>query len=359
MAQAAVEPAASGDAFIGRPTEAMRMKRKTPSELRDALLNNEKAPMSVDIVAASQSAESPFPSSDGDSAQLDSSVPSLAEAAKPGFRKGEKHSKNALRSVSELHIGDEKLAGSSKFDMDKVLKGFGARRASGASSGTNIQAGDVPLKSSEMCPSKITIPGKKAPLDLTLKTTLQFVSSSSVKWCHNLSTSCRASVAEPLAQSYNGRPQSSGRMRQESNKEFLFSKALESWVYPQSMLLAPIVSAMLSSTAQGEKEFIDKSGNCLEKQSCNAYLSQSTRGMRSLLRKQGVCFSMPLCKTEVEEATEDDLLEFSKIRTLDLGQVFPEFIICQGRPGAILTGAISKWLPPYSGGSFEIMTQLE
>ncbi|KAE8772537.1 hypothetical protein D1007_55452 [Hordeum vulgare] len=209
----------------------------------DVLLNNEKAPKCAYTVAASQSAESPFPSSDGDSAQLDSSVPSLAEAAKPGFRKAEKHSKNALRSVSELHIGNEKLAGSNKFDMDKVLKGFGAPRASGASSGTNIQVGDVPLKSSEMCPSKITIPGKKAPLDLTLKTTLQFVSSSSVK--------C---------------------------------------------------------------------GNCLEKQSCNAYLSQSTRGMRSILRKQGVCFSMPLCKAKVEEATEDDLLEFSKIRTLDLGQ---------------------------------------
>ncbi|KAE8805361.1 hypothetical protein D1007_18600 [Hordeum vulgare] len=94
----------------------------------DTLLNNEKAPKSADTVAASQSAESPFPSSDGDSAQLDSSVPSLAEAAKPGFRKAEKQSKNALRS-------------------DKVLKGFGARRASRASSGTNIQAGDVPLKS--------------------------------------------------------------------------------------------------------------------------------------------------------------------------------------------------------------------
>ncbi|XP_044946323.1 uncharacterized protein LOC123395396 [Hordeum vulgare subsp. vulgare] len=420
MAQAAVEPAASGGAFIERPAEASRMKRKTPSELRDeqlkrrvsekvaddhsfpsaafdrpstghrnpeqqktskyistrvtgvfpvkksrkvgkenckdALLNNGKAPKSADTVAASQSAESPFPSGDGDSAQLDSSVPSLAEAAKPGFRKAEKRSKNALRSVSELHIGDEKLAGSSKFDMDKVLKGFGARGASGASSGTNIQAGDVPLKSSEVCPSKITIPGKKAPLDLTLKTTLQFVSSSSVKWCHNLSTSCRGSVAGPIAQSFNGRSQSSGSMRQESNKEVLFSKALQSWVYPQSMLPAPIVSAMLASTAQREKEFIHKryqdwedsfqnlyymfrknllnifyvytaqfvalfiGGNCLEKQSCNAYLSQSTLGMRSLLRKQGVCFSMPLCKAELEQATEDDLIEFSKIRTLDLGQ---------------------------------------
>ncbi|KAM3271578.1 hypothetical protein ACQJBY_042025 [Aegilops geniculata] len=413
MAQAAVEPAASGSAFIGRPAEAPRMKRKTPSELReeqlkrrvsekvandqslpsaafdrpsngprnpeqqkiskyistrvtevfpvkksrnvgkenckDALLNNEKAPRSADAVTASQSAESPFPRGNGDSAQLDSSVPSLAEAAKPGFRKAEKCSKNALRSVSELHIGDEKQDGSSKFDMDKVMKGFGARGASGASSGTNIQAGDVPLKSSEVCPSKITIPGKRAPLDLTLKTTLQFVSSSSVKWCHNLSTSCRGSVAV-------GRSQSSGRTRQESNKEFLFSKALQSWVYPQSMLPAPIVSAMLSSTARGEKEFIHKRyqdwedsfqnlyymfrknllnifyvytaqfvalfirGNCLEKQSCNAYLSQSTRGMRSLLRKQGVCFSMPLCKAEVEQATEDDLIEFSKIRTLNLGQ---------------------------------------
>lgn len=60
--------------------------------------------------------------------------------------------------------------------------------------------------------------------------------------------------------------------------------------------------------------------NCLEKQSCNAYLSQSTRGMRSLLRKQGVCFSMPLCKAKVEQATEDNLIEFSKIRTLNLGQ---------------------------------------
>ncbi|KAI5021415.1 hypothetical protein ZWY2020_058145 [Hordeum vulgare] len=126
----------------------------------------------IQVFVEDERQDSPQISSDGDSAQLDSSVPSLAEAAKPGFRKAEKHSKNALRSVLELHIGDEKLAGSSKFDMDKVLKGFGARRASGASSGTNIQAGDVPLKSLEMCPSKITIPGKKAPLDLTLKTTV-------------------------------------------------------------------------------------------------------------------------------------------------------------------------------------------
>ncbi|CAM0948704.1 unnamed protein product [Alopecurus aequalis] len=420
MAQVAVESAVSGGAFIGRPGEVPRMKRKTPSELRgeqlkrrtsekiandqlfssaafdrssnglrnpeqqkiskyintrvtevfqvkksrnvgkenfkDALLNNEKASQTADSVTTSQSVSSSFPRS-GDSAKLDSAVPSLAEAAKSGFRKAEKCSENALRSVSELHIGDEKQDGSNKFDMEKVMKGFGARDASAASNAPNIQVGDAPLKSSEVCPSKITIPGKRAPLDLTLKTTLQFVSSSSVKWCHNLSASLfRGSIVGPIAQSYRGRSQNSRRTRLESNKELLFSRALQSWVYPQSVLPASIVSLMLSSTARGEKEFLNKRyqdwedsfqnlyymlrnnmlnifyvytaqfvalfirGNCLEKQSCNAYLSQSTRGIRSLLRKHGVRFSMPLCTTEVEEATEDDMIEFSKIQTLNLGQ---------------------------------------
>lgn len=56
-------------------------------------------------------------SSHGDFAKLNSSVPSLTKAAKPGFKKIEKCSENALLSVSELHIGDEKQAVSSKFDM--------------------------------------------------------------------------------------------------------------------------------------------------------------------------------------------------------------------------------------------------
>jgi hypothetical protein len=50
-------------------------------------------------------------------AALDSSVPSTTEAAKPGFKKVEKCSANALRSASELHVGDEKQTGSNKFDM--------------------------------------------------------------------------------------------------------------------------------------------------------------------------------------------------------------------------------------------------
>jgi len=43
------------------------------------------------------------------------------EAAKPGFKKVEKCSENALRSVSELHVGDEKQTGSNKFDMVIII----------------------------------------------------------------------------------------------------------------------------------------------------------------------------------------------------------------------------------------------
>jgi protein downstream neighbor of Son len=48
---------------------------------------------------------------------FNSAVPSLAEATKTSFKKFEKCSENALRSVAELHVGDEKQAGSDKFDM--------------------------------------------------------------------------------------------------------------------------------------------------------------------------------------------------------------------------------------------------
>ncbi|KAF8762977.1 hypothetical protein HU200_008824 [Digitaria exilis] len=424
MAQAAVESALNGDSLIGRQAGVPRMKRKTPSELRgeqlkrrtsekvandqlpsaaafdrpsnglrnteqqkiskyintrvtevfpvrkartlgkenckDALQSNEKICKSIDATTASNFKSSSLPCGNGDSAKLDSSVPSTSDAAKPGFKKVEKCSENALRSVSELHVGDEKQTGSNKFDMEKVLKGFGARDASVVTglSASAVHVGDAALKSSDICPSKITIPGKRAPLDFTLKTSLQFVSSSSVKWCHKLNTSFgRSSITGAIGQTCPRGCQNLECPKPESKKEFLFSKALQSWVYPQSLLPSSIISALLSSTARGENDYLLKrhqdwedsfqnlyymlrknmvnifyvytaqfvalfiGGSHLEKkQSCNAYLSQSTRGLRSLLRKHGVCFSMPLCNTEVEQATEDDLIELSEIQKRNLGQ---------------------------------------
>lgn len=421
MAQAAVEPALNGGSLIGRQPVVPRMKRKTPSELRgeqlkrrtseklgddllpsatldrsnnglrnteqqkiskyintrvtevfpvrkarnlgkenskDVLQNNEKVSKFVNGTPASNFASSSLLCGHGDTAKLDTLVPTM-EAAKPGFKKVEKCSENALRSVSELHVGDEKQTGSNKFDMEKVLKGFGARDAFVASglNGPNGQVGGTVSKPSDVCPSKITVPGEKAPLDFTLKTSLQFVSSSSVKWCHKLNTSFgRSSITGAIGQSCPRGCQNLECSKLESKKEFLFSKALQSWVYPQSLLPSSIISAMLSSTA-GESDFLLKrhqdwedsfqnlyymlrknmlnifyvyttqfvalfiSGSCLEKkQSSNAYLSQSTRGLRSLLRKHGVCFSMPLCSTEVEQATEDDLIELSEIERRNVGQ---------------------------------------
>jgi protein downstream neighbor of Son len=43
------------------------------------------------------------------------------EAAKPGFKEVEKWSENALWSVSELHVGDEKQTGSNKSDMVIII----------------------------------------------------------------------------------------------------------------------------------------------------------------------------------------------------------------------------------------------
>uniref|UniRef100_A0A453LD69 Uncharacterized protein n=1 Tax=Aegilops tauschii subsp. strangulata TaxID=200361 RepID=A0A453LD69_AEGTS len=109
----------------------------------------------------------------GDFVKLDSSVPSLAEAVKPSFRKAKKYSENALRSVSKLHIGDDKQPASNKFDMIYYFIIINIYNGSGASNAPNVQVGDLPLNSSEVCPSKIKISGKSAPLDVTLKTTLQ------------------------------------------------------------------------------------------------------------------------------------------------------------------------------------------
>ena len=46
---------------------------------------------------------------------------------------------------------------------------------------------------------------------------------------------------------------------------------------------------------------------------------------------QGVCFSMPLCNTEVEQSTEDDLIELSEIQRRNLGQVYFPSDLCLGK----------------------------
>lgn len=66
-----------------------------------------------------------------------------------------------------------------------MLKGFVARdvpATSGLLADSSSKFGDLPSISSSTFHSEIHMPGRKVPLDLTLKTTLRIVSSTSVKW---------------------------------------------------------------------------------------------------------------------------------------------------------------------------------
>uniref|UniRef100_A0A453Q5E3 Uncharacterized protein n=1 Tax=Aegilops tauschii subsp. strangulata TaxID=200361 RepID=A0A453Q5E3_AEGTS len=71
-----------------------------------------------------------------------------------------------------------------------------------------------------------------------------FIAASGIEKIRQVSN---LSIAGPITQSYHGGSQSSRFIRPESKKELLFSRALQSWLFPQSMLPASIISAMLSS----------------------------------------------------------------------------------------------------------------
>lgn len=286
--------------------------------------------------------------------------PSAKENGDQGFRKIEKCSQSALRNVVELHLGNEKISDSSKVDMQKALKGLVAcdiPPISGSSADSSGKNSDLPSVSSRNFNSEIHIPGQRAPLDFTLKTTLRLVSSSSVKWCHKLSATpaaighCSSMLFCNMKQRFDC---ASGP---DADGDTMYTKALHSWVYPQSSLPASIISVMALSAVKGEKDFLAKRQQDWEdsfrnlyymlrknmcnifyvyttqfivlfiggdfsgkKHSCNAYLSQSTRGLRSLLKRHDIQFSMPLCCAEVEQTTEDDLAELSEIEKRNLGQ---------------------------------------
>ncbi|CBI34121.3 uncharacterized protein LOC100257121 [Vitis vinifera] len=288
-----------------------------------------------------------------------------AAVSKDGTRQdceyAEKCSQSTFRSVAELSLGSERISEIVSVDMDRALKGLVAREPpafSGLAADSSEKFGNLTSISSGNFCSEFHIPGQKAPLDFTLKTNMQIVSSSSVNWFHRLNMSA----------TYNGTtlftPQfgcskdqniscSSGLT---STAQIFNYRALHSWVHPQSSLPPSVISALTLSAAEGDflikrqlawedsfrslyymlrknicnifyvctSQFVvvfaggDGSGG--KKQSCNAYISQSTRGLRSLLREHDVCFSMPLCHSKVEQATTEDLVELSEIEKCNLGQ---------------------------------------
>ncbi|XP_022744777.1 protein downstream neighbor of Son-like isoform X2 [Durio zibethinus] len=270
----------------------------------------------------------------------------------------EKCSQGTFLSVTELSSGGQNLSGLATVDMDKALKGLAACEA----------ILNVPPESSErfddlstgnFC-SEFHVTGQKIPLDFTLKTYMRLVASSSLNWLNR----------SMMSGTYNGMPQftphsgcsddqnigSASQTRLAS--QVLDSKALHSWVYPQSTLPPSLISILVSAAADGvEMDFLRKRRRAWEEsfrslyymfrenvcsifyvctshfvvmftsadglgrsRSCHAYISKSTRGLRSSLKEHDVSFSMPLCQSQVEQVTTEDLVELSEIEKHNLGQ---------------------------------------
>ncbi|KAL0374761.1 UNVERIFIED_CONTAM: hypothetical protein Sradi_3391800 [Sesamum radiatum] len=235
-----------------------------------------------------------------------------------------KYTSSTFKTVRELSQGGDKLNGSSSVDMGKALKGLVSCEppvASAPPAKSDDKTGNTVPQT--FCP-EIHIPGHKIPLDLTLKTNIRFLSSSSVNWFHRL-INCAALNGMGLISDVGGQgrnmtcsaePTSSGQITNPGT--------FHSWVHPQSTLPRAVISALTSApgvcTMQFVVMFTAFDGAEKTKSSCRAYISQSTRNFRSLLKEHDVSFSMPLCRSKVEEVTAEDLVELSEIQKHNLGQ---------------------------------------
>ncbi|MED6161975.1 hypothetical protein PIB30_066007 [Stylosanthes scabra] len=236
-------------------------------------------------------------------------------------------SQGNFRSVSELSSAADKSSGLTAVDVPPARKGLDAD--------STERWGDLTSSFAGSFISEYHVPSRKAPLDLTLKTSMRVVSSSSLNWIHRSFT-------------HHTKPKFSLQQCATTGQNVRGSQGLivlHSWMYPQSILPPSLTSVLSSSTADTESfqdlyymlrnntcgifyvctsQFVvmftggDGSGSpkCL----CNAYMSRSTRGLRSLLRENDVYFSMPLCHSKVEEVATEYLVELSEIEKHNLGQ---------------------------------------
>ncbi|CAJ1881385.1 unnamed protein product [Sphenostylis stenocarpa] len=253
----------------------------------------------------------------------------------------EKCSQGKFRSVSELSSAADTFCASGAIDLGKALRGLAAHKANYTNDTTaDLAEGHAGLGNFL---SEWHLPGQKVPLDLTLKTSMRIVYSTSVNWSVMRGTMPQLAFHHSYLKSENMRG----------------PEGLNSWMYPQSILPPSLISVLSSSTSDGELDFLRKRQVAWEesfrdlyymlrknicglfyvctaqfvvmftggdssgkyKCSCNAYISQSTQGLRSLLREHDLCFSMPLCHSKVEQVATEDLVELSEIEKQNLGQI--------------------------------------
>ncbi|KAJ7975915.1 Protein downstream neighbor of Son [Quillaja saponaria] len=288
----------------------------------------------------------------------DASADVVSDGLLQGCQMIEKRSESKFRTVTELSTAGHKLSGLATIDMDKALRGLAAleHRVTSSSADNLSERFEYPTSTfSGNFLAECQVPGLKAPLDLTLKTNMQVVSSSSGNWIHRLVSMFQFSIQHGHSDSQD----MSRHLRLSPSSEVFASTVLNSWIYPQSVLPPALISMLSSSAAEGvELEFLRKrqaaweesfrnlyymlrnnfcgifyvrtsqlaviftggDGSGRSKCSCSAYISQSTRGLRSLLREHDVHFSMPICRSKVEQVNTEDLVELSEIEKHNLGQ---------------------------------------
>uniref|UniRef100_A0A2N9GAV2 Uncharacterized protein n=1 Tax=Fagus sylvatica TaxID=28930 RepID=A0A2N9GAV2_FAGSY len=227
--------------------------------------------------------------------QLSSQENSVASAqnAKDGvaqaFQTIGKCSQSTFRSVSELSSVNDRSSGLATIDMD-WLPVTPPPAISGLNADSSERPGDpTSLYSGNFC-SECHLPGRKAPLDFTLKTHMRMVSSSPVNRIHR---SIMSGTMPQFTHSKFGHSEDQNNSHSSvSTSHVLSSKVMHSWVYPQSTLPSSLISVLTSSAAaEGVCSlhfvvmFNGGDGSGRNKRSCNAYISRSTRGLRSLLRE--------------------------------------------------------------------------
>lgn len=274
------------------------------------------------------------------------------------FTTSDKCTESTFCNVTELSLGNEKLSSLSNVDMDKALKGFAAHEPTTASNPCSESSQHTDSSGVKNLCSEFHVPCKKTPLDMTLKTTMRLVASSSVSWFHRL-VNCGSfnSLSQYASPGCSGPNMASSELN--SNTPSLNSLDIHSWVYPQSPLPPSVISALtLSASHEGKFDiwsnrqqawedsfrslyymlrkkkcdifyvcfsqfvvmFIGTDSLKENRRVCNAYISQSTEGLRAHLKENDTCFSMPLYDSKVEEVSVEDLFELSEIEKQNLGK---------------------------------------
>ncbi|KAK4736516.1 hypothetical protein R3W88_000213 [Solanum pinnatisectum] len=270
----------------------------------------------------------------------------------------ERCSENTFRSVTELSLGSVDVHGLSTVDMDKALRGLATHEHLGAAAKiAESSETDGGIRSKNFC-SEFHVPCKMTPLDLTMKTNIRVVSSSSINWFHRLINCGANNVVARSSVNCFTKLKMTCLSEVTSVSQATNPMSLHSWMYPQSPLPPSVISALtLSASAGGQLDFLSErqlawqdsfrslyymlrknvcsifyvctaqfvimftsSYSEENKHVCNAYISQSTRGLRSLLKEHDVSYSMPLCHSKLEELNTEELVELSEIEKQNLGQ---------------------------------------